>query len=66
MPDVILNQPHTHLGVPYPTGAHLTVDANTAKWLVETGIAKADGDSASTAQSSAADVTAKSKSNPKE
>lgn len=41
MPDVILQQPHTHGGTPYRAGERITVDANAAQWLVELGIAQA-------------------------
>lgn len=40
MPQIILNQAHTHAGVAYAAGKRLDVDTATAEWLVEQGVAR--------------------------
>jgi hypothetical protein len=40
MPQIILNQAHTHAGVDYAAGKRLEVDTATADWLVEQGVAR--------------------------
>ena len=35
-----LLKPHTHAGVPYLPGANVTMDADKAQWLIDTGVAK--------------------------
>ena len=39
MPALQLTAPHTHAGVRYPAGHVLDVDARTARWLLDQGIA---------------------------
>jgi hypothetical protein len=39
MPALQLTAPHTHAGVSYPAGHVLDVDAHTARWLLDQGIA---------------------------
>lgn len=40
MPQIILNQAHTHAGVSYAAGKRLEVDTATAEWLVEQGVGR--------------------------
>lgn len=35
-----LLKPHTHAGIPYLPGANVTMDADKAQWLIDTGVAK--------------------------
>lgn len=36
-----LLKPHTHVGRTYPVGARLTMDADSARWLIDIGTAEA-------------------------
>jgi len=36
-----LLKPHTHAGRTYPVGARLTLDADSARWLIDIGTAEA-------------------------
>lgn len=49
MPQIILNQAHTHAGVAYAAGKRLEVDTATAEWLVEQGVARLKTASSTTA-----------------
>lgn len=35
-----LLKPHTHAGIHYALGAIVTMDADKAQWLIDTGVAK--------------------------